>query len=65
MRQFYYKVRQVLQSAMIITKCDRTLVDKSNCGLFQALGQWGQAKKVGAGREGSGKKRSEHGKESL
>jgi len=23
-RQFYYKVRQVLQSAMIITKCDRT-----------------------------------------
>ena len=22
--QFYYKVRQVLQSAMIITKCDRT-----------------------------------------
>ena len=23
-KQFYYKVRQVLQSAMIITKCDRT-----------------------------------------
>ena len=25
-RQFYYKVRQVLQSGMVITKCDRTLV---------------------------------------
>ena len=23
-RQFYYKVRQVLQSAVITTKCDRT-----------------------------------------
>ena len=31
MRRVYYKVRQVLQSVTIITKCDRTNDPKSLC----------------------------------
>ena len=35
-QQFYYKVRQVLQSAMIIRKCDRTRL-LYRCMVIQCL----------------------------
>ena len=57
-KQFYYKVRQVLQSGMIITKCDRTgsisekIISRKIPFEVTILKLWNEAKKERSLRQG-------------